>query len=75
MNIKRREAINKLAGKIVDIQSELETLQSEEQDYYDAMPESLQGGEKGDASQSAIDAMESAKDGIETAVSELEGIQ
>lgn len=75
MNIKRREALNKLAGQIQDIIGELESLESEEQDYYDNMPESLQGGEKGENAQSAIDAITSAKDGLETAVSELEGIQ
>jgi polyhydroxyalkanoate synthesis regulator phasin len=72
MNNKRRESITKLIGQIDDLKSQIETLTEEEQDAYDNMPESLQGGDKGDAAQTAIDALESAVGSLEEAVGSLE---
>jgi polyhydroxyalkanoate synthesis regulator phasin len=72
MNNKRRESITKLIGQIDDLKSQIETLTEEEQDAYDNMPESLQGGDKGDAAQAAIDALESAVSSLEEAVGSLE---
>lgn len=54
------EQIRALAGQIEDIRSELETLRDEEQEYYDNMPESFQGGDKGQAAEAAVSAMEDA---------------
>ena len=48
MNKQRRKQIYELAEKIRELKDEVETLRDEEQDYYDNMPESFQGGEKGD---------------------------
>lgn len=48
MNKQRRQQPNELAEKIRALKDEVETLRDEEQDYYDNMPESFQGGEKGD---------------------------
>lgn len=48
------------SGKVSDIKSDLESLRDEEQDYYDNMPEGFQNGEKGEAAQSAVDALENA---------------
>jgi uncharacterized coiled-coil DUF342 family protein len=54
MNKKRREAINALIGRIeelgatlADLQSEIETIRDEEQEFFDNMPESFQNGDKG----------------------------
>jgi hypothetical protein len=49
----------------------IEGLRDEEQDYYDNMPEALQGGEKGDNAQAACDAMDSASSSLETAEDEV----
>lgn len=72
MNKQRRKAIESLIGRIdavkemIDgIKLDLETVQSEEQDAYDAMPESLQNGEKGERAQEAIDALQEATDELE----------
>lgn len=69
----KREAIDKIKGELEDrlnelnaefqgklegVKSEIEVIRDEEQEYYDNMPESFQNGEKGQASQSAIDALE-----------------
>lgn len=57
-----QDDINTEAG---NIRSELETVRDEEQEARDAMPESLQGGEAGEKSQSTIDEMESAMSNLE----------
>ena len=72
MNKARRKAIDAvavtldgIAGTIADAISELEGLRDEEQEYFDAMPESFQSGEKGEIAQTAIDALETAISALE----------
>lgn len=60
MNDDRRKRISAAAAKIAEARAELEEVQGEEQDAYDAMPESFQNGEKGKKAQAAIDALEEA---------------
>ena len=48
-----------------DLKEELESVLSEEQDYYDNMPESFQNGQRGEASQQAIDAIQQAIDNLD----------
>lgn len=74
MNAARREHLTKVAEKLRQCVSELETLRDEEQDYYDNMPENFQAGEKGSAAEDAVNAIESAKDSAEQAADELDGI-
>lgn len=69
MNAQRRKALAAIADRMTDLQSQVSTLISdlqdvidEEQGYLDAMPESLQEGEKGQKAQAAIDAMTSLLD-------------
>ncbi|WP_282347967.1 hypothetical protein [Pseudomonas sp. PS01301] len=68
MNNERRKQIAALLDRIESVCSEVEDLQSEEQDYYDNMPESFQGGEKGENAQAAIDALDSAAQSLREAV-------
>jgi len=60
MNKDTRKQLTDKIGTIEELISELETIRDEEQEKYDNMPEGLQSGEKGEAMQSAIDALESA---------------
>lgn len=69
MNAQRRKALAAIGDRMTDLQSQVSTLISdlqdvidEEQGYLDAMPESLQEGEKGQKAQAAIDAMTSLLD-------------
>ncbi len=55
--------------KIDEHQTTAEAIRDDEQEYLDNMPESLQGGEKGDMAQSAIDALETAMGKLEDASS------
>lgn len=72
MNKSRRKALEAISAKVRELHDELDTLREEEQEYFDNMPESLQDGEKGDAAQVAIDAMEEAMTALEEAASQLD---
>jgi uncharacterized protein YukE len=79
------KAINLIAGEIRDEDPEIswpdtkaaidghhdtaEAIRDDEQEYLDNMPAGLQGGEKGEAAQNAIDAMETAMGKLEDAMS------
>lgn len=65
MNKARREAISKLIDMIDEIRSDVAGLRDEEQDYFDNMPESLQGGDKGQAAEEAISALEDAYNSLD----------
>lgn len=78
MNKDRRKALSALAdelnglhGKIDDIRSQAETLRDEEQDYFDAMPENLQQGDRGQTAEEAIGYIESAVNALDEALSQL----
>lgn len=72
VNKARRNSIEKLSAQLGAIRDGVEELQGEEQEYLDAMPESLQGGEKGEAAQTAIDALEAAIGALEEAIGSLD---
>lgn len=59
------EQLEQLAALRDNIVEQIETIRDEEQDYYDNMPESLQGGEKGDVASAAIDALDNAVNGLQ----------
>ena len=58
MNKIRRSQIEKVIAKIEEAKSELEDILNDEQDYFDNMPESFQGSERGEAAEEAIGYME-----------------
>ena len=74
MNSNRRKRLRALCSKLQDIIAELDLLIEEEQDAFDNMPESLQDSERGEQMQEYIDTMETAKDEIDSTVSELEQV-
>lgn len=75
MNKERRKALAQVADELRNLESKIEELMNEEQDYYDNMPEGLQGSEKGEKSQAAIDAMESALSTVGEALCSIEEAQ
>lgn len=75
MNKQRRTALAALAAQLADAKEAIEALRDDEQEYFDNMPESLQGGEKGDMAQSAIEALDQACESIEAAIGSLEDAQ
>lgn len=72
MNKDRRKELSRIVGMIEGLSgtiseaiSALESARDEEQEYFDAMPESFQGGEKGEQAQASIDNMGEAISALE----------
>jgi hypothetical protein len=72
VNKDRRTRILAIADRLVAIETELEILQDEEQDAKDAMPDSLQEGDKGEKMQAAIDALDEARNTTQELVDKLQ---
>lgn len=67
MNDARRKALAKLSDRIQALQPEIETIRdelaelaAEEREAFDALPESIQDGERGQAMDAAADSIEEA---------------
>lgn len=82
MNNDRRKQIkesNKKIDFVIDIlnqyKSEIELIQSDEEDSFDNLPESFQYGLKGDTIQDAIDEMEDVTERIDEIVEMLGSIK
>lgn len=71
MNKDRRKAIAKAQASLEEIKGEIEMLRDEEQEYRDALPESMADGEKGEKADTAIAALEEAVSQIEEAIDQL----
>lgn len=77
MNKARRKRIGKVHEELDAIRERIQDLLDEEQDAYDALPESLQQGDKGDGMQTAIDGLQTAVDAIDdckNGLDEAEGV-
>lgn len=72
MNKDRRDRIAKIKEALEDLRGQIEDLQLEEQEAFDNMPESLQQSERGQASEAAADALQSAYDAADEAITNLE---
>jgi hypothetical protein len=67
MNKQRRAEIDRIRCELGRLLSEVETIHTQEEDYYDNMPESFQNGEKGEKVQACVDSLQEAIDGIAAA--------
>lgn len=77
MNKQRRIAIDALIEEIQGLKDSLESvdveaIESEEQDYFDNMPESFKDGDKGSAAEEAITNLSDAKSSLDEALSALD---
>lgn len=72
MNADRRKQISKIIISLSEIRSEIEELQSEEQDYFDNMPENMQSGENGCAAEQSAQLLDDAMNSIDDVMSNLE---
>lgn len=73
MNNQRRKEIADVLNELAALRSRVEDLQSEEQDYFDNMPENLQQSERGEKAEQAASRLEDALtafDEIEEALNE-----
>jgi hypothetical protein len=72
MNAKRREAIGKIISELQGLSAALSEIASEEQDFYDNMPENMQGSEKGERASEVAGTLQEATDEIDTIIGNLE---
>ena len=73
MNAQRRKEIQAVLNDLADLRSRVETLQNDEQEAFDNIPEGLQQSDRGQASESAASALENALtafDDIESSLNE-----
>jgi hypothetical protein len=74
MNKARRAEIAKAVELLNEAKGIIETCATDERTYYEAMPENMQNGDKGNAASEAADTLETAVDEIDSVVSNLEGV-
>lgn len=74
MNKQRRKEIMDNIKFIENIKGNLENILSDEEFYYDNMPENLQGSMRGEASEEAIDILTNAIDNLEDIIDSLQEI-
>ena len=81
MNARQRKQLAKMSDEMLMIcmsletlKSKLETIQEDEQDKYDNMPESLQDSERGCAMYEGIESLEELVDRVDTLITELNDI-
>jgi uncharacterized protein Yka (UPF0111/DUF47 family) len=72
MNKRRRAAISAIVIRINELKEELEFLHEEEQEAFDNLPESLQGGERGQQMEQALDKIQDAINALEDAADNLD---
>lgn len=72
MNKQRRKELQEVITELESQKSRIADLLAEEQEYFDNMPESFQDGERGQQSQSAIDALENVEGSIDEAIQYIE---
>jgi hypothetical protein len=69
MNKARRKALGAL--HLDALKEQLESIRDDEQEAFDNLPESLQGGERGDAMTEWVDAIEEAISGLDTLIEKI----
>lgn len=72
MNKNRRQQLRKWLEEVEVIKDKLEGICSDEEEYYDQIPENLQNGQRACDSEEAIDQMNEAVSSLEDAISIIE---
>ena len=72
MNRVRRQQIEAVKAQLDELSDRIDAILSDEQDYYDNIPENLQTSDRATMSEDAISSLESAIDSISDAISSLE---
>lgn len=75
MNKNDRKEVARALSLLQEAEGILENLKDSEQEKFDNMTEGLQNGERGQAIQTAADALSSAYDSVTEAVGHLEEIE
>lgn len=75
MNATRAKKIAKFADQITGLKESLEAILEAEQEFYDKLSEKQQEGDKGTASQEAIEYLEAAISSLEDAADNLGNVE
>ncbi len=71
MNKQRRKEIDNLISDAIRLETSIEDLLDEEQDYFDNMPENLQSSDKAEIAKNAISCLEEALSNIQDLLDNL----
>lgn len=71
MNNDRRKRISAISEQLDKLKETIEALRDEEQESLDNLPEPLQGGERGDKMEAAIEALDYAIDDLQECIDYL----
>lgn len=71
MNNNRRKQISAISEQLENLKEAIEALRDEEQECFDNLPESLQGGERGETMEAAIEALDYAADDLQDCLDHL----
>ena len=74
MNDQRRKEIAKAIALLKDAYEIVNECASEERDYFDNMPESLQSSDKGQNAEEAADTLDEVVSNIECAIEDIESV-
>lgn len=74
MNRQRRKDLRRAADLLAEVGAIIEQARSEEDEYFEAMPESIAAGEKGERAQAATKALEDAYEALGEVSETLEGV-
>lgn len=72
MNKERRKRLQKIYDTLQELQSDLSVIKDEEESYRDDMPDNLQGSDKYQKADAAVDALDEADTSIDEALSSIE---
>lgn len=73
MNKERRKEIAAVIADVEQCQSLIRDIHSEEQDFFDNMPESFREGEKGERADAVVNHLDTAITNLDEAIEELHG--
>lgn len=72
MNKDRRKALQGIIDQLTELKEAVESLQEEEQEAFDNLPEGIQFSERGESMEEAISNLEDAVNSIDEAISSIE---
>ena len=72
MNRERRKALQEILDRLDDIRSDLYSIQEEEEEYRDNMPENLQGSERYEKADCAVSSLDDAYNAFDEIVYAIE---
>lgn len=67
-----RDKLSSLASGIAELRDQINTVKDSEQDYFDDIPERLQGGERGQAAEEAVSNLDTALGALDMIASSAE---